>query len=161
MKQLISFIQKEFRHILRDRTTVMILLLMPIIQIILFGFALTTEVKNTEVAVLVPTNDEVTDRIVDKINASAYFDVVQNIHGTNEIETVFRDGKAKLVVVFENHFAQNPPFPLLEVQNIYPFLQCITIESYKKIVYKQIFFKNIMINCLIYFSYKIKTIITR
>lgn len=107
MKQLISFIQKEFRHILRDRTTVMILLLMPIIQIILFGFALTTEVKNTEVAVLVPTNDEVTDRIVDKIHASAYFDVVQNIYGTNEIETVFRDGKAKLVVVFENHFAQN------------------------------------------------------
>ena len=79
MKQLISFIQKEFRHILRDRTTVMILLLMPIIQIILFGFALTTEVKNTEVAVLVPANDEVTDRIVDKIHASAYFDVVKNI----------------------------------------------------------------------------------
>ena len=52
---------------------------MPIIQIILFGFALTTEVKkkNTEVAVLVPTNDEVTDRIVDKIHASAYFDVVK------------------------------------------------------------------------------------
>ena len=106
MKQLISFIRKEFYHILRDKTTIMILLLMPVIQIILFGFALTTEVKNTEVAVLVPTNDEATSRIIDKINASAYFDVVEKIHTTGEIQPIFRDAKAKLVVVFEDHFAE-------------------------------------------------------
>ncbi|MDD4970137.1 MAG: ABC transporter permease [Paludibacter sp.] len=106
MKQLISFIRKEFYHILRDRTTMMILLLMPIIQIILFGFALTTEVKNTEVAVLVPTHDEASSRIIDKINASAYFDVVERIHTNDQIQPVFRDGKAKLVVVFEDHFAE-------------------------------------------------------
>jgi len=79
---------------------------MPVIQIILFGFALTTEVKNTEVAVLVPTNDEATSRIIDKINASAYFDVVEKIHTTGEIQPIFRDAKAKLVVVFEDHFAE-------------------------------------------------------
>ena len=106
MKQLVSFIRKEFYHILRDKTTMMILLLMPIIQIILFGFALTTEVKNTEVAVLVPTNDEASSRIIDKINASAYFDVVEKIHNTDEIQPVFRDAKAKLVVVFEDHFGE-------------------------------------------------------
>ena len=106
MKQLISFIRKEFYHILRDKTTIMILLLMPVIQIILFGFALTTEVKNTEVAVLAPTNDEATSRIIDKINASAYFDVVEKIHTTGEIQPIFRDAKAKLVVVFEDHFAE-------------------------------------------------------
>jgi ABC-2 type transport system permease protein len=106
MKQLISFIRKEFYHILRDRTTMMILLLMPIIQIILFGFALTTEVKNTEIAVLAPTNDEASNRIIDKLNASAYFDVVTKIHNTDEIQPIFRDSKAKLVVVFEDHFAE-------------------------------------------------------
>lgn len=84
----------------------MILLLMPIIQIILFGFALTTEVKDTQVAVLVPTNDEASSRIIDKINASAYFDVVERIHNTDEIQPIFRDAKAKLVVVFEDHFAE-------------------------------------------------------
>jgi len=106
MKQLVSFIRKEFYHILRDKTTMMILLLMPIIQIILFGFALTTEVKNTEVAVLVPTNDEASSRIIDKINASAYFDVVEKIHHTDEIQPVFRDARAKLIVVFEDHFTE-------------------------------------------------------
>ena len=106
MKQLLSFIRKEFYHILRDRTTMMILLLMPIIQIILFGFALTTEVKNTEIAVLAPTNDEASSRIIDKLNASAYFDVVIKIHNTDEIQPIFRDSKAKLVVVFEDNFAE-------------------------------------------------------
>jgi len=80
--------------------------LMPIIQIILFGFALTTEVKDTQVAVLVPTNDEASSRIIDKLNASAYFDVVARIHTTDEIQPVFRDAKAKLVVVFEDHFGE-------------------------------------------------------
>jgi len=107
MKQLISFIRKEFYHILRDRTTMMILLLMPIIQIILFGFALSTEVKNTEVAILAPSNDVASNRIIDKINASAYFDVVARIHKPDEIQPVFRDAKAKLVMVFEDHFGEN------------------------------------------------------
>lgn len=84
----------------------MILLLMPVIQIILFGFALTTEVKNTQIAVLAPTNDEASSRIIDKLNASAYFDVVEKIHTTDEIASVFKDAKAKLVVVFEDHFAE-------------------------------------------------------
>jgi ABC-2 type transport system permease protein len=106
MKQLLSFIRKEFYHILRDRTTILILLLMPIIQIILFGFVLTTEVKNTAVAVLAPTEDESTQRIIKKIDASAYFDVVQKIENTNQIQMVFRDAKAKLVIVFEDHFAE-------------------------------------------------------
>jgi len=106
MKQLLSFIRKEFYHILRDRTTMMILLLMPVIQIILFGFALTNEVKNTEVAVLSPTNDDASNDIIRKIDASAYFDVVTRIQNTDEIQPAFRDGKAKLVVVFEDHFAE-------------------------------------------------------
>lgn len=106
MKQLLSFIRKEFYHILRDKTTMLILLVIPVIQIILFGFALTTEVKNTEVAVLAPTNDEASSRIIEKINASAYFDVVAKIHNTDEIQPIFRDAKAKLIVVFEDHFAE-------------------------------------------------------
>ena len=44
MKQFISFIRKEFYHIFRDKRTMMILLVMPIILIILFGYAITTEI---------------------------------------------------------------------------------------------------------------------
>jgi len=104
MKQLMSFIRKEFYHILRDKTTMMILLGIPIIQMILFGFALTTEVKNTQVAVLAPTNDEAAQHIINKLEASAYFDVTEQIHSTSEIQPIFRDAKAKLIVVFEDHF---------------------------------------------------------
>ncbi len=107
MKQLLSFIRKEFQHIFRDKTTVMILLIMPIIQIILFGFALTNEVKNTQVVVLANHNDETTQRIIDRIDASDYFDVTGFVNNTNEINSAFRDGKAKLAVVFENDFAKN------------------------------------------------------
>jgi len=107
MKQLWSFIRKEFHHIFRDRTTVMILLLMPVIQIILFGFALSTEVKDTKVVVLANTNDNATRRIIDRIDASEYFDVSIMADNSDDIDAAFRDGKAKLAMVFEDHFAEN------------------------------------------------------
>ena len=57
MKQFIAFVKKEFYHIFRDRRTMLILLGMPVVQIILFGFAISTEVKNVRLAVLDPSND--------------------------------------------------------------------------------------------------------
>ena len=107
MKQLLSFIRKEFHHVLRDRTTIMILLIMPIIQIILFGFALTNEVKNTNVVVLADNNDAASQQIIDKINGSDYFEVTGFVHNSAEINAAFRDGKAKLAVIFEDNFSQN------------------------------------------------------
>ena len=65
MKQFIAFVKKEFFHIFRDRRTMLILLGMPVVQIILFGFAITTEVKNVRVGVLDPSNDIVTRKIID------------------------------------------------------------------------------------------------
>ncbi len=107
MKQLFSFIRKEFHHILRDKTTVMILLLMPVIQIVLFGFALSQEVKDTKVIVLANTSDDATRRIIDRVDASEYFDVAVVAHNSNDIDAAFRDGKAKLAMVFEDHFSEN------------------------------------------------------
>jgi ABC-2 type transport system permease protein len=107
MKQLFSFIRKEFQHILRDSTTMMILLVMPIIQIILFGFALTTEVKNTKVVVLQNSKDEASELIINRLDASDYFDVVRMVHNSEDINTAFRDGDAKLAVVFDGKFAQD------------------------------------------------------
>ena len=83
MKQFISFIRKEFFHIFRDRRTMLILLGMPIVQIILFGFAITTEVKNVRVAVLDPSNDVVTRRIIDRMDASEYFTVIRRMPQTS------------------------------------------------------------------------------
>lgn len=107
MKQLFSFIHKEFHHILRDKPTIMILLLMPVIQILLFGFALSNEVKNTDVVVLAPKVDNETHRIIDRMNASDYFNIVGMVYNTDEIENAFKEGRAKLAMVFENNFSEN------------------------------------------------------
>lgn len=107
MKQFIAFVRKEFFHIFRDRRTMLILLGMPIVQIILFGFAITTEVKNVRVAVLDPSNDVVTRRIIDRMDASEYFTVVCRLHTATEVERTLIKGNADMVLVFSTRFADN------------------------------------------------------
>lgn len=106
MKQFIAFVQKEFYHIFRDKRTMLILLGMPVVQIILFGFAITTEVKNNHIAILDPSNDVVTRRIIDRLDASEYFTVAEVLSHPDEINQVFEEGKATLVVVFNEDFSQ-------------------------------------------------------
>ncbi len=105
MKQFFAFVRKEFYHIFRDRRTMLILLGMPVVQIILFGFAISTEVKNVRVVVLDPSNDVMTRRIVDRIGASEYFRMERMIHSPEELETIFREGDADLAIVFSTRFA--------------------------------------------------------
>ena len=105
MKQFFAFVRKEFYHIFRDRSTMLILLGMPVVQIILFGFAISTEVKNVRVVVLDPSNDMMTRRIVDRIGASEYFRMERMIHSPEELETIFREGDADLAIVFSTRFA--------------------------------------------------------
>ena len=105
MKQFFAFVRKEFYHIFRDRRTMLILLGMPVVQIILFGFAISTEVKNVRVVVLDPSNDVMTRRIVDRIGASEYFRMERMIHSPEELEAIFREGDADLAIVFSTCFA--------------------------------------------------------
>ena len=80
MKQFLSFVKKEFYHILRDKRTILILLGMPLVQIIIFGFALTNEVKNAKIVVLDNANDIASQQLIAQIDASRYFDVEKNIY---------------------------------------------------------------------------------
>ena len=75
MKQFISFVRKEFYHIFRDARTTMILLLMPVILIILFGYAITTEIKRVPIAIFDQSRDELTLKMADRLNASEYFEL--------------------------------------------------------------------------------------
>src|SRR6266487_4731440 len=79
MKQFFSFIRKEFYHIFRDKRTMFILLGMPVVQIVIFGFALTNEVKNSKVAVFDQSKDAATASLIAEIDASRYFDIRQNL----------------------------------------------------------------------------------
>jgi ABC-2 type transport system permease protein len=107
MKQFSTFIRKEFYHIFRDKRTMMILLGMPIIQIILFGFAITTEVKNSRIAICDPSKDNATRTIIDRIATSEYFDVAAYIDNPAQITPLFREGKTGLVICFSERFNEN------------------------------------------------------
>lgn len=100
MKQFLSFVKKEFHHIFRDRRTMFILLGMPIVQIVIFGFALTNEVRNSKIAVLDQAKDDVSISLITEIGNSRYFDIEQVLHSAAEIEPVFKKGKIKMVIVF-------------------------------------------------------------
>ena len=107
MKQFWAFIKIEFFHIFRDRRTMLILLGMPVLQIILFGFAITTELNHSRVAVLDPSKDAVTTRITERIDENLYFSVVKELSSASDIETVFRHDEADIVVAFTPDFDAN------------------------------------------------------
>ena len=103
----LQLIKKEFWHIFRDTRSVLILLVMPVAQIILFGFAITNEVKNAQVAVFDPAKDAVTTRITERIHASRHFDVARRLSSAAEANDVFKAGEANLVVIFSENFGEN------------------------------------------------------
>jgi ABC-2 type transport system permease protein len=94
-----TFVQKEFFHILRDKRTMMILFLMPIIQILLFGFAITNEVRNVKISVLDYVQNSTTEKITQEINASKYF-ILSKINSEKDITPSFKSGKADIIVLF-------------------------------------------------------------
>ena len=104
MKQLIIFIKKEFHHILRDTRSMLVLIGLPIVQLLIFGFAITTEVRNANIAILDYSKDEVTQKIINKIESSKYFDIERTISQNTQIEKAFKTGKIKLAIVFQQNF---------------------------------------------------------
>lgn len=104
LKRFMSFVGKEFNHILRDTRTLMVLLVMPVVMIVLFGFALSTEIKDVKVAVYDPSRDAATARIVNQIDASEYFTVTASLSGEEDIIKAFMDNTADIVLVFGDNF---------------------------------------------------------
>lgn len=107
MKQFISFVKKEFFHIWRDKQTMFILLGMPVVQIVIFGFALTNEVKNSKIAILDQSKDASTIALTAQIDASRYFDLKKNLVSYNQVEEEFKKGQIKLAIVFPPHFDED------------------------------------------------------
>lgn len=104
MKQFLAFVRKEFYHVFRDRKTLLLLFGMPIAQIVLFGFALTNEIKNTKIVICDYSKDVATRAITDKLEASKNFEIEKSLFSNSEIESAFKKGGIKLVVVFPPDF---------------------------------------------------------
>jgi ABC-2 type transport system permease protein len=106
MKQLKSFIKKEFFHILRDPRTMLILFGIPITQLLIFGTVIKNEISDVHIAIYDQSKDETTMQITNKLLSSGYFILNQNLENTDGIDAIFKKGKVKQVVVFEPDFGQ-------------------------------------------------------
>ena len=104
MKQFYHFIVKEFYHIFRDRRTLFILLGMPMVQIIIFGFALTNEVKNTKIAVINQSQGVSATRLVQKIESSSYFELYSQSKDAAQMDKLFKKGAVKIALVIPSDF---------------------------------------------------------
>jgi len=98
------FVKKEWLHIWRDRRTLFILIWMPVVQIIIYGFALTNEVKNSNIAIFDQSRDIATTQLTHQIASSRYFNLVKNINSYKDIDATFRTGKIRMVIVFPENF---------------------------------------------------------
>ncbi len=107
MRQFIVFTQKEFYHIFRDRWTTLILLVLPILMIILFGFGINTELKNTKFVVFDPSRDVATQGIVNKLATSEYFILYEYVTNPQQIEKLFQEEKIGFAVLFSERFYEN------------------------------------------------------
>ncbi len=105
MRQFISFITKEAKHIVRDKRTMLILFGMPIVLMLLFGFAITTDVRNVRTVVVTSSQDHLTHQAVDRLAASEYFVITSTVATPREAELLIRRQKADMAVVFSPDFA--------------------------------------------------------
>ena len=105
MKQFISFVIKEGRHILRDKRTMLILFGMPIVLMLLFGFAITTDVKNVRTIIVTSSADHQTQQAINRLAASEYFTITATVNTPKEAERLIRNQKADMAIVFGQNFA--------------------------------------------------------
>lgn len=106
MNRFIGFLKKEFYHIFRDKRSMLILFGMPIVQIMLFGYVINTDLKDVKMAVLDHSKDEYTAEIINKITSSGYFQLSNNLKSGEQVDAIFRKGDVKLILVFEPDFGK-------------------------------------------------------
>jgi len=104
VKQFLTFIKKEFYHVFRDKKTLLMLFGLPIVQIVLFGFALTNEIKESKIVVCDYAKDAASRQIITQLDASRNFEIEKTILTHQQIENSFKEGKAKLIIVFPANF---------------------------------------------------------
>ena len=104
MKEFLAFVRKEFQHILRDKRTMLIVLILPVVQMILFGFAVRTEIENARVDIVGDLSDPEVRKIVDRIDNNRYLEVAEVLPSPNCITSRFEKNKADVAVCFGMDF---------------------------------------------------------
>jgi ABC-2 type transport system permease protein len=104
MSAFLGLVRKEAYHILRDRRTLAVLLLMPLVQVLLFGFAIRTDVEDIRVAIVDPSPSEATHRLRATMDASDRFHVDRVLKRSEDVKLLFRDGTIDQALVLDGEF---------------------------------------------------------
>jgi ABC-2 type transport system permease protein len=107
MRRFKAFVIKEFLHLFRDVRTMVIILVIPIVQLFLFGHVISTEVKNAAIGIVDMSKDDVTIELTNKLIASGYFRIDEDLRSVDQIDRLFRKGRIKVVVVFGEDFGRS------------------------------------------------------
>lgn len=107
MKELRMILYKEWIHIMRDKITLLLVLAMPIMLVLLFGFTISTEIRNAKVAILDQAKDTQSCLLIDKLASSGYFQVVSYPEDESEIDHEFKDLNLKLAIIIPNNFEES------------------------------------------------------
>ncbi|MEO9885336.1 MAG: ABC transporter permease [Balneola sp.] len=107
MNSFRGFVIKEFKQIYRDTRTLVVLFGMPVLMLLIFGFAIRNEVNNAKVGVLDLAKNEVSSVIIQKVSSSKAFQIDAYLTSYDEVESIFRKGDIKEIIVFEKDFARN------------------------------------------------------
>ncbi|MEM1134654.1 MAG: ABC transporter permease [Bacteroidota bacterium] len=102
-----AFVKKEIYHIIRDRRTLLILFGMPVVQVLLFGYAVTNEFQDTKIDILDLSRDKVSFQLIQHIKSSGHFEINQVLRSEQQMEQGFKEGKTKLVMIIPNDFSAN------------------------------------------------------
>lgn len=94
-----SLVKKEALHLLRDFRTIIVVLVMPVVLLLLFGFAISTEVNNVRVATVVEQHTDQTKQIIDRFRTNPYF-TFEGVVAYSDVEDLLREGKVDAAVVF-------------------------------------------------------------
>ena len=99
MKELRMILYKELIHIVRDKITLFLVLAIPIVLVLLFGFTISTEIRNAQVAILDQAKDSQSASLIDKISSSGYFQIVAYPETESEIDHDFKEMDIKLAII--------------------------------------------------------------
>src|SRR5437660_641353 len=105
MSALRGLLRKEIYHILRDRRTLVVVIMLPVVQVILFGSAIRTDVRHVRLAIVDPAPDYQTIALHNRFTAANTFTLVAVVPRVGDLEPLFQSGRAQQAIVFEPGFA--------------------------------------------------------
>ncbi|MDE7437178.1 MAG: ABC transporter permease [Muribaculaceae bacterium] len=116
MSIFVSLVKKEAIHIVRDPRTMIITLFMPLVLLLLFGFAISTEVNNVRIMSVVDNHDENTRQILERLSVNNYFSY-QGTIAPQEVDNVLRAGKTDAVLFLKHNGMAIIPQVVVDASN--------------------------------------------